>query len=361
MNGRVFGGQVTSSGPLRYNGPMRIEVEGRDLSGFPATEDDIFYCYRLVLGREPDQNGFDNYSAVIKTRHTSITDLFRMFLTSAEFKNRNLLPKEDGAEPVLAELPSFRLYVSPSDWAVGKPILESRVHEPHVTGILKHILAPGMTLLDIGANIGYFTMLARSIVGQTGKVWAFEPNPLNCTLLHLSLAANSFQDVEIFPFALADSPRLFVYDAQGSNGTITPYGGDPAALSARTVIRSVVLDDVLRPDRCDVLKIDVEGAEFLALQGGVNLIRTHHPVIFTEFSPPALRNVSGVSGEQYLQFLFSEGYRVNVINATSALVECGDDSGKVMKHFENAHVSHIDLLAIPTGFDRNTLAFTQAR
>lgn len=313
-----------------------------------ATQDDVYYCYRLLLGREPDANGFETYSSVIASRDVSVDELVKMFLSSVEFRNRDV---QHSAEepPVLVQLAGFRLLASPADWAVGKHIIEKKTHEPHVTEVMRSVLRPGMTVLDIGANIGYFTLLARSIIGAAGRVYAFEPDPRNCTMLQLSLAANGFENVEVFPFALADSARLFIYDTQGSNGTITPFDGDVARWSSRTVIRSVALDDVLTMERCDVLKIDVEGAEALALRGAARHIRAHHPIVFSEFSPPALRNVSGVSGEEYLQFLFLENYSVSVISPLAALEDCGQDAAAVMQRFEAAKASHIDILATPPG------------
>jgi Methyltransferase FkbM domain len=136
-----------------------------------------------------------------------------------------------------------------------------------------------------------------------------------------------------------------VYDAQASNGIIMRFEGNPGSLSNRTLICSVVLDQTLQPKRCDVLKIDVEGAEGLALKGGIHTIRNHRPVIFSEFSPPNLERVSGMSGEGYLAFLFSEGYSVSVIEPSSALAGCGQDVGKVMDCFKRSGGGHIDLLA----------------
>lgn len=250
-----------------------------------------------MLGRNPDAEGFKNYSWAIKTGNVAVDELAQMFLSSAEFKNRNPDAGGDDA-PVLVDLPGFRIYVASGDWSVGKYILDFKIHEPHVTALMRRVLKPGMVFVDIGANIGYFTLLARSVVGPTGRVYAFEPSARNCALLHLSLGANSFDDVELFPFARSDAARLYVYDAQASNGIIMRFEGNPGSLSNRTLIRSVVLDQTLQPKRCDVLKIDVEGAEELALKGGIHTIRNRRPVVFSEFSPPNLERVSGMSGEE---------------------------------------------------------------
>ncbi|MGA2741624.1 MAG: FkbM family methyltransferase [Bryobacteraceae bacterium] len=321
----------------KWRGDFGVPIDSRR-----ATEDDIYYCYRLLLGRNPDAGGFANYAAMIDSRDVSIDLLVTMFLSSAEFKYRN--PSSDEAA-VRVDLPGFHIYALPDDWAVGQHILKTGAYEPHVTAVMREVLRPGMVFVDVGANIGFFTLLARSLVGRGGRVYAFEPNPRNTALLHLSLEANSFQDVELFPFALADSARLFVYDAQGSNGVITAFDGDLKTLASRMVIRSVNLDQLLQMDRCDVVKIDVEGAEGLAIRGAMRTIQAHHPMIFSEFSPPQLESVSRISGERYLGLLFAEGYFVSIITPSSGLVDCGRDAAKVMAAFHQAGVSHIDILA----------------
>jgi FkbM family methyltransferase len=313
----------------------------------PATEEDVYYCYKLLLGRNPDANGFENFTSIIKDRPVSVDALVRMFVSSTEFKNRNFT--DFGKEAVRLELPGFCMYASPDDWAVGEHILKTGIWEPHVTAVMKSVLLPGMVFVDIGANIGFFTLLARSIVGEEGRVYCFEPSPRNAALLHLSLEANSFRNVEIFPFALADSARLFVYDALGSNGQITAFDGNMKTLAARTVIRSVSMDQVVHLERCDVLKIDVEGAEGLAIRGAMRTIRACHPMIFSEFSPPGLGMVSRISGEDYLRMLYEEGYSVSIVTPSAQLADCGQDAARVMQYFERAAASHIDILATQPG------------
>jgi FkbM family methyltransferase len=308
-----------------------------------ATDEDIYYSYRLLLGRNPDLHGFHTHQSLLKERPVPVTELVEIFLTSPEFRNRCMGLRE--APYVLTNLAGFRMYASPDDWSVGKHIIERRVHEPHVTQLMRKFLGPGMTFVDIGANIGYFTLLARSLVGKSGKVYAFEPSPSNAALLQINLGLNGFDDVELFPYALANASRLFVYDHQGSNGTLSELPDNIPSLSSRTVIRSVVFDQVVSLDRCDVIKIDVEGAEWMALQGAWQTIRRHHPAIFSEFSPDGLSNVSGVSGKDYLELLFGEGYRVAAITPKGTLTSYCRAAGPMLQIFEESQASHIDILA----------------
>lgn len=346
-------GSVQGRARIGYNRKMlnSSAAEGRWVSTFDsptfasrATEDDIFYCYRLLLGRNPDRRGFETYAGALQSQQLTVTDLLQIFLSSPEFNSRALL-RGEGRSFTLVELAGFRMYASPEDWAVGKHIVELGAYEPHVTLAMKRLLRRGMTFLDIGANIGYFTLLARSVVGPEGKVLAFEPNPRNCALLDLSLALNGFQDVEIYPFALADSSRLFVYDSQASNGSLSPFDGRIDTLSSRTVVRTATLDQILHLSRCDVLKIDIEGAEWMAIRGAMRTIREHRPAIFSEYCPGGLRNVSRVEGEDYLRLLFDEGYRVAVITPYGDLADCGQSAAAVTQAYEQSKASHLDILA----------------
>jgi len=85
--------------------------------------------------------------------------------------------------PVLLKLGDFRLYVRLDDWAIGGRIALKRSYEAHVTGVMRSLLRPGMVVVDIGADMGYYSLLAASRVGNSGKVMAFEPGTENAALL----------------------------------------------------------------------------------------------------------------------------------------------------------------------------------
>lgn len=319
-----------------------------------ATEKDVYYCYRLLMGRNPDLGGWQTFNAMVGG--IKVDELVSFFLTSPEFKNRDLFDKMVGKNPeevpVLVDLGTYKQYVSPSDFAISRILLEQRVYEPHVTNALQPILQPGMTFLDIGANIGYFSLLAAKQVGAEGRIIAFEPNQYNCNLLYMSASANEFNHIDIYPFAVAETSTTFMYDnVGGSNGVISEIGNErdeekSNQLFLRTLVRSVKLDDHLRNvERVDVIKIDIEGAEYRALLGAQQLIETHHPIIFSEFSPTGLQHVSNASGEDYLRLLVNHNYQIAILERTGQLIECGDDLAKVMSYFEGQQIDHIDIVA----------------
>ena len=113
----------------------------------------------------------------------------------------------------------FFLYAMPDDY-IGSAVISSRRYEPHVTAVVRRELRPGDTFLDIGGNIGYFSMLASSIVGQSGKVITFEPNPQNLQLIYESQLRNGFVNQAIYPYAVSDQPGILRFTTVGSNGGV---------------------------------------------------------------------------------------------------------------------------------------------
>ena len=141
-----------------------------------ATLEDLRACYRLFLLREPDETGWRAWKDLIESHQISVQMLVDGFMNGPEFRQL----QEAAATPVLVPLDGFQLYVRRNDYFIGAAIARDRSYEPHVTAAVRRMLRPGDTFLDIGANIGYFTLMGSSLVGSTGRVIALEPNPSNC-------------------------------------------------------------------------------------------------------------------------------------------------------------------------------------
>src|SRR5262249_54527047 len=154
--------------------------EGREFDQV-ATPEDIYYSYRLFLGRMPDRDGWKTYEGVVRGG-ISVNTLAEDFLASTEFRRRAALLQADLAEPVLADLGSFFMLVDPHDF-VGHAILIEGTYEPHVVTAVRSHLSPGGVLLDVGAHVGYFSLIAAERVGPLGRVLSFEPNPASCDLM----------------------------------------------------------------------------------------------------------------------------------------------------------------------------------
>jgi FkbM family methyltransferase len=311
-----------------------------------CTPDDVYHCFRLLLGRPPSATEWPGHQAFVGRE---IEQVVRTYLSSREFKNRNLLaaPTDDY---VLLDLADFQLYVPAQDVVVGAPLLHHKTYEPHVSAAIRATLRPGMTFVDIGANIGFFTMLGAHLVGPTGRVFAFEPYQLNVKLLFLSAQLNGYAHVRVFPFAASNAEGLLAFDNVGSNGHVTAPLPDLSSVLVTTLVYAAKLDAVLHDvAHVDAIKIDVEGGEYRALQSGRELLARSRPVIFSEFSPPALAALSAVDGETYLRLLLiDQHYVIDTLAVDGSVTECGRDVGGVMRAFEESGIDHIDIVARPT-------------
>lgn len=245
-------------------------------------------------------------------------------------------------EPVLVSLPEFKMYVRLDDWLIGARIFLRRRYEAYAAEVVRAYLKPGQTVLDLGANLGYYALLAAKMVGETGKVIAFEPLPDNCELIRKSLAVNHFTNVTLYPLAVADRESTVGVTREESNGMILRD-----ARSASERVRAVALDTFLDKPHVDVIKMDIEGAEGLALQGMRELVRAYRPIVFTELHPEALLAVSNMSAEEYLDAWRALGYAIYVLDRVTGQDRAPSSNAEIKARLAKNPYPHLDLLALP--------------
>ncbi len=313
-----------------------------------ATADaaDIFYCFRLLLGRPPNPEEWRGHAM---RAGEPLAGVVASYVNSLEFSRRALAGPSAGPRSPdieLVTLSGFSIFVSPSDAAVGRHVRVDG-YEPEVTAVFRRLLRPGMGVVDIGANIGYFTLLSASLVGAGGFVLAIEPNPRNARMLEASRRANGFAHVVVSQTAAGRDTGLLVLHAADSNGTTSaPPEAASALLEAETVACTRVDALVPATRRIDLVKADVEGAEYNALLGARALIARDRPVIISEFSPNLMPGISGVSGPAYLDWLSDRGYALAVIAPDGALHEAACAADVMAAHAARG-VDHIDIVATP--------------
>ncbi|HYA45897.1 MAG TPA: FkbM family methyltransferase [Acidimicrobiales bacterium] len=306
---------------------------------------DVLACYRLLLGRQPDPEGLAHYTERLQSA-VPIEQLVDEFLSSMEFDRLHpgFRRPERAAPSVVTTTFGFRIQVDPTDYAVGHTIARTGTYEPEVSAVVSQILEPGDTFVDIGANIGWFSLLAATQVGPSGRVLAIEPNPGNIALLQSSIAENELDNTEVMAVALSDHTGAVALETDGSNGRVIFLDDPPvAALPVSYVVACHPLDALLascRIDRVDVVKMDVEGAEPLVVQGGAETFEKYRPVLVSEFFPRALDNSPG-GAAAYLAALRDLGYTLSVIGNRS-----GDLPDREIMAL--ARGGQVNLLARPT-------------
>jgi FkbM family methyltransferase len=178
--------------------------------------------------------------------------------------------------------------------------------------LLKRLVHPGDIIMDVGANIGAFTLPLAYATGPAGYVHAFEPNPRVRERLRQNVALNNLRNVVVSASALGAAPgETTLYAPRHANqgqGSLSPRDGlDEEVRCTIDTIDHYVRDHSL--PRLDLIKIDIEGAELLALQGAAETLRKHRPCIYLEVSPDYLARF-GHSARELGEFLRGIGYEL---------------------------------------------------
>jgi len=180
-------------------------------------------------------------------------------------------------------------------------------YEPFLE-ILDSIVKPGDVFYDCGANQGIFTLAAAKLVGNKGKVFSFEPQPYATRCIEDNLELNSLDNVTVTEAAVSDQAGSVTLDVSQSNvaaSIVNDFGG------VNTLkVETVKLDDVADEydEMPDVIKLDVEGAEFMALQGAVEILDAFKPTLILE-----VWDAADAHSQQSHEFLEVRGYRAHLI------------------------------------------------
>jgi len=231
---------------------------------------------------------------------------------------------EDGLVPI--RLHRLVFYIEPQESGDGL-LFDS--YEPATTFVFERIVAAGDVVADVGAHRGYFTLLAATLCGSTGRVIAFEPHPKNASILAKNVKANRLGNVEIVQKAVSDREglaNLFLSQASSGNSLISVPPGAEASpdRSDYVVVETTTLDRFFTPPRHKpkLVKIDIEGAESAALEGMKTLIReTEELVLITELNPFYF---PGAAGEGFLGRLADQGFEMAVIDDARFQIEVGE-------------------------------------
>lgn len=177
--------------------------------------------------------------------------------------------------------------------------------------VMRNILRPNDRFVDVGANIGVCSLIGSIAVGEEGIVYAVEALPSTLTLLEENLALNEVRNVRILPVAMTDHDgEVFFYGSTNGNLGASSLSnedleGVPVSVPART-LDSLMAEGTVAG--CDVLKIDIEGAELLALRGMQKLFEEHPPrAVMIEVSEPLLKHFSRAP-KDLIDFFSGYGY-----------------------------------------------------
>jgi FkbM family methyltransferase len=220
--------------------------------------------------------------------------------------------------PGLEPIPVF---LHPEDRVITTAILTTGLWEPNETHWFVKTVRPGDVVVDAGANIGYYTIIASRLVGPAGRVYAFEPDPTAVAILRRNVRLNGADNVVVEQKALSNAnTTLELFIAEGNKGDdriYQPEGEQRASIR----VPAVRLDDYLRgrADHVDVVKIDTQGAEGVILEGMGDIPRVNQQIVmFVEFWPAGLAGL-GSDATVLLQHLRAADFRFYDLGAYGAV------------------------------------------
>jgi FkbM family methyltransferase len=230
-----------------------------------------------------------------------------------------LLPARRTSAWRTLQLDGFRISVDTST-VMGEHLYFGRAHEYWETRQVRQHVKAGDVALDVGAHIGYYSLLLSRLVGSNGRVYAFEPSSRNWPVLEDNLKQNGIRNVDLVPAALSDHTRT----ANLGGTTLdtlrisTKYDGEK--------IRLITLDswaESIGLRRLDFIKADVEGHEIPFLHGGERTIRHFRPILLLEACASNQRD-SGFTLEKLRQTIIDLGYQVYRIHRRRLVPWLGD-------------------------------------
>ena len=224
-------------------------------------------------------------------------------------------------------------------WLDDKDTLElatQEIYEPVETGIFMKQIRAGSVVLDIGANIGYYTLIAARQVGPQGRVYAFEPDPANFQLLKKNVEQNSYRNVVLVNKAVSSKTRtLRLFRSQTNRGDHRVYDSKDGRESVP--IEAVALDDLFKKmdKKVQFIKMDIQGSEALALEGMRGLIRKNRSLkLVAEFEPRCLKACGSDPGK-FLKNLGQLGFSVKEISEKEGRVKAANPQALLERYSLN--------------------------
>lgn len=208
----------------------------------------------------------------------------------------------------------LKLLVSSKDCGVGMFLRLNGELDPLHSQLFLDSLKPNFTVFDIGANVGYYTVLASKIIGKGGRIYAIEPNPDNLDLLKKNIKLNNCRNVIIVNRALGERSGL----AEMALDEASPGESSLAqnAKGKKITVQITTLDNFTKLEnikQVDVIKIDIEGGEIQALKGGAEFLKRSKEIrLFIECNVKTLKLFNS-NPKKLVNLLEEFGYKIEKI------------------------------------------------
>ena len=225
-----------------------------------------------------------------------------------------------GDNLAITRVRNFKMFVNTKDTLLTPHLIMGGCWEMHITPLFEGLIKEGFTVIDIGANMGYYTLIAGLRVGSSGRVYAFEPAPNNYDILRKNIEINGLSNIVISSQkALLDKQgevEFRAYETQTGGSSI--FYKDPQIAGQNISVQTAALDVFLGDtSKVDVIKLDAQGAEPLIFEGMKNVIASSPNLkIILEFAPECLI-ASGNEPGEFLQSILDMGFSIKLIDRYS--------------------------------------------
>jgi FkbM family methyltransferase len=260
-----------------------------------------------------------------------------------------LLPTVNYLKPDYITIMNQKLYIDKFDTTVSEKMVVYKNWEDFETKVFMKTLHPGDVVIDIGAHIGYYTLIAAKIVGNAGKVFAFEPNERNFKLLQKNVKENGYKNVVLINKAVtkkSGSIKLYINNQNTGDHRIYDSQDNRKAVTVQTIS----LNDFFKNKnnlpfmkKVSLIKMDIQGSEVEALKGGLDLLKNNSQIkLITEFWPFGM-NLNKTSAKEFLNLLETykfKFYEINEKNNTLKLTQSQD----VLKKYPETSDDYTNLL-----------------
>lgn len=243
-------------------------------------------------------------------RNRKISTMFRIF---SWYSRKYFFPR---ASFILSTRAGFKVRLHPDSGEAASLVLYDQSQDMNELAFLQRYLRKGDWFVDCGANIGVYSLFARELIGEAGKIWSFEPNGVNFARLNENVALNGYKNVATIQKAVTRAPGIVAFTvALDTGNAIAKYRLSGDIERGVEEVPATDLESALPDGQFAMWKLDIEGAELDALKGATGLLsRGNPPVLQLELSSRRLKR-QGSSFEEVERFLSDLGYDLYLYQA----------------------------------------------
>lgn len=254
---------------------------------------------------------------------------FKGKLTLAD-KLYKLNPKSITTNKIGLMNPGHKMVLNIND-RIQRRMFVKKSHEPETEIHLKKFLKNSKCFLDIGANVGYFTLMAKAINPDIA-VYSFEPNPNNIKKIEENIKLNNFQNIELSSSCVSDAAGTVSFSVPPINesgwGRITndhlPLDNFTHITTNAITLDQLMSENYFKNNTPDLVKIDVEGNEYKILKGAKEFLTKNSAILCIELNEPCLKDC-GSSSQEIIQYLKNFGYKCYAIQNDDKIIEAHEN------------------------------------